>query len=88
MLGQVHAHPDHPDLEDAGGILASTLALATALGMRPLIAECHLALGTLSGRAGNRRGASEGFTIARTMFGEMGMTYWLDKTEAELKASG
>jgi hypothetical protein len=59
ILGQIHAHPDHADLEAAEQACRQSLMLASALDMRPLVAECHLALGKLSHRTGNRRQAEE-----------------------------
>ena len=61
-----------------------TLALAAPRGMRPLIAHCHLGLGKLSRRTGQREQAQEHLTIATTMYREMGMTYWLEQAEAQV----
>jgi tetratricopeptide (TPR) repeat protein len=58
--------------------------LAGDLGMRPLVAHCHLGLGKLSRRTGKREQAQEHLATATTMYREMGMTYWLEKTEAEM----
>ena len=52
--------------------------------MRPLVAHCHLGLGTLYQRIGDRPKAEEHLTIAATMYREMGMTFWLEKADAEL----
>jgi len=54
--------------------------------MRPLVAHCHLGLGKLYRRTGKREQAQEHLTIATTMYREMGMTYWLEKAEAEFAA--
>jgi hypothetical protein len=53
--------------------------------MRPLLAHCHLGLGKLSRRTGQREQAQEHLSAATTMYREMGMTFWLEKAEAELK---
>ena len=79
VLGHVHAHPDHPDLEAADQAYQQSLVLATALDMRPLVAECHLGLATLSRLTGNRHQAEEHLIIARTMFREMDMRFWLEQ---------
>jgi hypothetical protein len=55
------------------------------IGMRPLVAHCHFGLGKLYGRTGKREQAQEHLATATTMYREMGMTYWLEKAEAELK---
>jgi hypothetical protein len=52
--------------------------------MRPLIAHRHLGLGKLYRRTGQRQEAYEHLTTARTMYGEIGMTYWLETAEAEV----
>jgi hypothetical protein len=44
----------------------------------------HLGLGQLYRRTGKREHAQEHLTISTAMYREMGMTYWLEKAEAEL----
>ncbi len=57
--------------------------------MRPLVAHCHLGLGKLYRRTGQRDRAQEHLTTSTTMYREMGMTYWLEKPKTELApASG
>jgi hypothetical protein len=51
--------------------------------MRPLVAHCHLGLGTLYRRTGNRAKAEEHLTTAATMYREMDMGYWFEQAEAE-----
>jgi hypothetical protein len=53
--------------------------------MRPLVAHCYLGLGKLYRRTGKREQAREHLITATTMYREMGMTYWLEKGEAESK---
>ena len=55
------------------------------LRMRPLVAHCHLGLGKLYRRTGKREQAQEHLTTATTMYREMGMTFWLEKAEAEMQ---
>jgi hypothetical protein len=55
--------------------------------MRPLVAHCHPGLGTLHRRTGDQAKAREHLTTATTMYREMGMTFWLEKVEAELAAA-
>ena len=52
--------------------------------MRPLVAHCHLGLGTLHRRAGDQTKAQEHLTTAATLYREMGMTFWLEKADAAL----
>jgi tetratricopeptide (TPR) repeat protein len=47
LLGEVAAHQAPPEIEPAAHHYRQALALAEELGMRPLVAHCHLGLGTL-----------------------------------------
>jgi DNA-binding NtrC family response regulator/tetratricopeptide (TPR) repeat protein len=69
--------------EDASGYYREALALADALGMRPLVAHCHLGLARLSRRAGDHGRAHEHLTTATTMYREMGTNLWLTKVVGE-----
>src|SRR5262249_21243273 len=57
------------------------LALATTLGMRPLVAHCHLGLAMLYRAAGQREVARNSFVIAAGMYQEMDMRAWLSHAE-------
>ena len=70
-------------MEGAEAHYGEALALATELGMRPLVAHCHLGLGKLYRRTGDQAMADEHLTTATTMYREMGMTFWLEKAEAK-----
>jgi tetratricopeptide (TPR) repeat protein len=56
------------------------VAIAGDLGMRQLEAHVHLDLGTLRRRQGKLDEARAHLTAATTMFNEMGMAYWIEKT--------
>jgi Tetratricopeptide repeat len=73
------------NVERAEAAYVEAMARAEELGMRPLVAHCHLGLGKLYNRTDKREQAREHLTTAMTMYREMGMTYWLEKAEAELK---
>ena len=85
LLGEIAAHQAPPETEPAAHHYRQALALAEELGMRPLVAHCHLGLGKLYRRTGKREQAQEHLTTATTMYREMGMTYWLEQAEAEMK---
>jgi tetratricopeptide (TPR) repeat protein len=70
---------------DAEAYYREALALAQDLGMRPLVAHCHLGLGKLYRRIGDRQQAEEDLTTATTMYREMDMRFWLDQAETELR---
>jgi hypothetical protein len=65
----------------------NALALATELGTRPLVAHCHLGLGTLYRRTRKREQAQGHLTTAVTMYREMEMRFWLEQAEAEMRES-
>jgi tetratricopeptide (TPR) repeat protein len=75
-------------LEQAYGHYRDALALAHSMGMRPLVAHCHLGLGKLYRRTGQSNLAREHLTTATTMYREMGMTYWLERAERETTVPG
>jgi tetratricopeptide (TPR) repeat protein len=68
--------------EDAEGHYDQALALAAELGMRPLVAHCHLGLGKLHARTGERERAVKHLVTATTMYREMDMQSWLAQAEA------
>jgi hypothetical protein len=53
-----------------------------------LVAHCHLGLGKLYHRTDKREQAQEHLTTATTMYRDMGMTYWLERAEAEVRELG
>jgi hypothetical protein len=57
LLGEIAAHGDPLDAETAEGRYRQAFALATELGMRPLVAHCHLGLGKLYRRTGKQKQA-------------------------------
>src|SRR4029453_3547674 len=71
-------------IEDAEAYYREALTLAAEPGMRPLAAHCHPGLGNLCRRTGKGGWAVEHLTTATTMYCEMGMQFWLEKTEKEL----
>jgi class 3 adenylate cyclase/tetratricopeptide (TPR) repeat protein len=84
VLGTIAAAGRSADPEAAATWYRQGLALAGELGMRPSAAHCHLGLGELYRRAGDRANAKGHLTTAATMYREMGMTFWLEKAEAEV----
>ena len=57
--------------------------LAQELGLRPLVARCHLGLATIYRKTGRQRQAGEASTIAIGLLRDMGMRYWLKRVEEE-----
>jgi tetratricopeptide (TPR) repeat protein len=85
LLGDVAAHPDQFDAARGEVHYRQALGLAEGLGMHPLIAHCHNGLGKVYLHTGKRERAEEYAATAATMYGDMGMTYWLEQAEAEMR---
>lgn len=85
LLGDVAMHPDSLQPARAEAHYRQALELAQARRMRPVVGHCHVGLGTLCVRTEKREPAQQHLATATTMFREMGMTYWLENTETELK---
>jgi class 3 adenylate cyclase/tetratricopeptide (TPR) repeat protein len=84
LLGDIATHPDRFEAESSEAHYHQALALAKPRGMRPLVAHCHLGLGTLYRRTGDVPKAREHLTAATALYREMDMRFWLEKAEAEL----
>jgi class 3 adenylate cyclase/tetratricopeptide (TPR) repeat protein len=83
LLGEIAAHHDPPDVDAADAAYRQALALAESFEMRPLVAHCHLGLGTLYRRTGQNQQAREHLTTATKMYREMRMDSWLERAETE-----
>ena len=73
VLGEIASRRDPASVDEAEAALGRSIELAESLGMRPLVARCHLALGQLHRRQGGPDPAQEHLAIAATMFAEFGM---------------
>jgi tetratricopeptide (TPR) repeat protein len=79
LLGEIAAQQDPPGIQEAEAAYREALTRASDLGMRPLVAHCHLGLGKLYRRSGDHVKAQEHLTTARDMYREMDMRFWLEK---------
>ena len=84
LLGDIAAHRGPPETEPAAAHYRQALILADKLGMRPLVAHCHLGLGTLYGRTGQQEQARAELSAAITLYRAMEMTFWLPQAEVAL----
>ena len=84
LLGEIAARCDPPEVEQAEAHYHEALALANALGMRPLQAHCHRGLGTLYGRVGQAQQARAALSTAIALYRAMEMTFWLPQAETAL----
>jgi tetratricopeptide (TPR) repeat protein len=88
VTGAIASHREPADAENGERHYSEAMTLATELGMRPLVAHCHLGLGKLYRRTGKRQEAQEHLATATAMYREMDMTYWLEQADAETVAFG
>jgi hypothetical protein len=84
LLGEIAVQADRPDVARAEAHYCEALALATELGMRPLVAHCHLGLGTLYRKVGRGDAARAELTSAAELYRAMEMPFWLQRAEVAL----
>jgi tetratricopeptide (TPR) repeat protein len=84
LLGEIAAQHDPPDAEGAGRYYRQALTLAEEFAMRPLIAHCHLGLGTLYAKIRRREQAHKELSVAIELYRAMEMTFWLPQAETAL----
>jgi tetratricopeptide (TPR) repeat protein len=84
LLGDIAAHREPLEVEEADTSYHQALALAEELSMRPLQAHCHLGLGKLYDRSGHRAKARTALSAAVELYRGMEMTFWLSQAEAVL----
>jgi predicted ATPase/DNA-binding winged helix-turn-helix (wHTH) protein len=84
LLGDSAAQCEPPDIARAEIYYRQALTLADALGMRPLVAHCHLGLGTLYLKIGRREETRANLTTVMEMYRIMEMHFWLPQAEAAL----
>jgi tetratricopeptide (TPR) repeat protein len=83
LLGEIAGAAKPPDEGAAETQYQEALALAEELGMRPLVAHCHLGLGRLYRRTGKGEQARQHLSTATAMYREMDMQFWLGQAEAD-----
>jgi len=88
LLGDITSHHDRLDMAEAEAHYSAAVTLASELEMWPLLAHCYLGLGKLCRQTGKLERAQEKLTSARTMYAEMDMCFWLDRTQLELSSLG
>jgi tetratricopeptide (TPR) repeat protein len=82
VLGEMAAQRDPPDGAEAATYYRQSLALADALGMRPLVAHCHCGLGSLYTKIGRWDAARGELSAAIELYRAMEMTFWLPHAQA------
>jgi class 3 adenylate cyclase/tetratricopeptide (TPR) repeat protein len=84
-LAEATARMDPPDFEAADGLCREAIALADGLGMRPLVARCHLDQGRVARGTGQPDRARDHMASAVDRLRAMGMTFWLAQAEGEMR---
>jgi tetratricopeptide (TPR) repeat protein len=84
LLGEIHARHAPPETEPATTHYFQAIALANELGMRPLVAHCHLGLGALCAKTDQREQAHAELSTAIALYRAMDMTFWLPQAETAL----
>ena len=73
------------DIDKAEHHYLAAIALAEELEMRPLLARCHLGIGRLYLRAGDRDRAEDHLLTATRLFSAMDMPLWLRQAASSLE---
>jgi len=84
LLGEIAIRYGPPDAVLVAAYYQQALALAEALGMRPLQAHCHHGLGRLYAQTSQRELARTALSTAIALYRAMEMTFWLSQAEAVL----
>jgi tetratricopeptide (TPR) repeat protein len=84
LLGEIAARRELPERDQAEAHYRQALTLAEELGMRPLQAHCHLGLGILYAKIGQREPARAELSAAIDLYRAMEITFWLPQAEATL----
>jgi class 3 adenylate cyclase/tetratricopeptide (TPR) repeat protein len=84
LLGEIAVQREPPEADQAEAHYRQALALAEELGMRPLLAHCHLGLGTVYTQMTRPAQARVELSTAIALYHAMAMTFWLPGAEAAL----
>jgi class 3 adenylate cyclase/tetratricopeptide (TPR) repeat protein len=87
LLGEISSHEKAYAFQNAENYYGEAMALAKGLGMRPLMAHCHIGLGRVYRRKKRQEQAQYHINEATALFRDMEMILWLEKAEAEIKES-
>jgi predicted ATPase len=88
LLGDIAVRCEPLESALAEAHYQQALALAEALGMRPLQAHCHFGLGTLYAKIDRREQARAELSAAIALYRAMDMAFWLPQAETVLAQAG
>src|SRR5260370_25479203 len=81
LLGGVAARGERANVAEAGDLYHQALLVAVELGMWPLVGHCHLGLGDLHARAGDRKQAGAALARAMAEFARLGASALMKAAE-------
>ena len=84
LLGEVLASGDAADVAASETRYGEAIALAQALGLRPLISRARVGLAAVYAKTGRRDQAREALTTAAAAFDRIEMTRWRERSERAL----
>jgi tetratricopeptide (TPR) repeat protein len=85
LMGRVLCKANPSQSGKAEEFIQQGVKLLDKLKLKPLSSQGYLALGELYNDIGQRERAFENLNKAERIFQEMGMDYWLSRTESELE---
>ena len=88
LLGDIAIRREPPESAQAEAHYRQAFALADELGMRPLVAHCHLGLGMLYHKTDRGEQSRPELSAAIALYRAMDMTFWLPQAEAVLAQAG
>jgi tetratricopeptide (TPR) repeat protein len=88
LLGDITKRHGPLEAAQAEAYYRQALTLADELGMRPLVAHCHLGLSMLYHQMGRTEEAHGVSSTALDLYHAMDMTFWLPQAEAALAHMG
>jgi tetratricopeptide (TPR) repeat protein len=83
LLGEIHSGAG--SLETSEGHYGKAMAVASELGMAPLLAHCHLGIGRGHGRANKGEQAREHLAKAAGLYRSLEMPFWMREAEGALQ---
>jgi tetratricopeptide (TPR) repeat protein len=87
-MAKIHSEEDSEQMQHAVHLYHQAKEQAAELGMRPLLAHCHMGLGQVYLRRGQTAEARSELSAASDLYRSMGMSFWLPQVEstfAEIK---
>jgi tetratricopeptide (TPR) repeat protein len=78
---------DPSPIDESETNFLEALRKAEEFDLRPLAAQCHLGLGKRYKSAGQSGSAEQHLKTAATLFGELGMQFWLEQAQAQLAST-